>query len=458
MKKKVFDHSVLVVFLFLFFMFSIVQQMPADAIVLEPGTDIKFPLSREPASYRICTKNGTTLNCSDITGLPEGFYGYVGDELIWNFKSDHCAHIKGIIDAIGLQGDLFIQFADASGNFMDPLFNFKLPESGCEGQGTIDTKDVEDLKTQWVRKFFADKRSSFLGRKEYVAILFDENLNPIHFSDKVGTMGNPIYVGVLRKSNDTRNIEVKFDPCPLEPEGPVIFKSDLARFAERQAGERVGAPVKFELIERSAICYSGTVTIRVIREGETGEFILRQYKRYQATIQVGTIFSKYDEIEYGLLKDEEGKTRIYNKGPLDRGPQYTLSLVLYSLPRNLESLFSRKKRFKGRDIVNDLTWKDRLGAVIGVGLKNPFNRFYTGFSFEILKGINILAVWEFAKVKELAFGLEEGDEFYGVVDETRVDPDDPDEGIPVRYKWKMFKKIVLGVSIDLRYFNLLISK
>jgi hypothetical protein len=81
---------------------------------------------------------------------------------------------------------------------------------------------------------------------------------------------------------------------------------------------------------------------------------------------------------------------------------------------------------------------DRVGGVLGVGLNDPGRRFMAGFAIEAVRGINILAVWDFARVKTLA-DIEPGDVFIGEEDD-----------IPVRDEWRS-SSLILGVGLDLRY-------
>jgi len=80
----------------------------------------------------------------------------------------------------------------------------------------------------------------------------------------------------------------------------------------------------------------------------------------------------------------------------------------------------------------------------GVGLKNPGKRFALGFSVEALYGIKAIAVWDRARVPELAAGLTEGAAFTGA-----------ESDIPTVDVWKT--KFEFGMSMDLRYVTALFS-
>ncbi|MGB8951423.1 MAG: hypothetical protein WCC06_01965 [Candidatus Aminicenantales bacterium] len=311
-----------------------------------------------------------------------------------------------------------------------------------------DPHDVGVKYNEWLEEIKTDSRLS--GKKDFVAVLFDENLKVIHVSRDYTAVGDWIFVGVLRdKAESTGNITVGYSPCAAEPEAPQVYVGDTFTVPGKQA-----AKVEY-IIEKfpPKRCFNTLVTITVKKKGldpntrahitTEAEYVLQQYKRYRATLQMGVLFSNLQEQTFALKKDGN-KTTIYSKGPENTGPQYVTSLVIYSFPRYLSGIFSSKHRFLGRDIIHDHTFTDRIGAVLGVGLNDPGCLFYLGFSFELLYGINLIGVYEFVRINELV-GLKEGDEFSGTEAE-----------IPTRAIWD--KKIVFGLSIDLRYVTALFSQ
>jgi hypothetical protein len=182
-----------------------------------------------------------------------------------------------------------------------------------------------------------------------------------------------------------------------------------------------------------------TITVKKDGENSTGTFILEQYQRYRATLQFGVVFS---DLNSGDFIVQEGK--IFNEGPTDRGPHYMLYTVIYAAPRYIGSLFSPKKFYEGRDILHDLGFFDRIGAVVGVGINNKiFDTFHLGFSFEVMYGVNFIGVWEFTRLNQLAEGYTLGDDFTG-------------ETIPQVKTWKT--GFTIGLSLDLRYVYSFFSK
>lgn len=304
--------------------------------------------------------------------------------------------------------------------------------------------EVEALWRKWLGEITEDL--DLRGEKGFVAILFNQELKICNVWPQESTVGDLIYVGVvIAKSEQYFGLAVDYSPCALEPEMPQLYISE----SFPQIGLFKDIPgFKIEKFNPKR-CFNSVVNITVKRTDERkqvireGNFILQQYKRYRGTLQLGVLSSLLHEESFGLKKEEE-KTTVYSKGPVDRGPEYIASLVIYSFPRYIEGLLSPGKRFTGRDILHDNRLIDRIGAVIGVGLKNPGRRFTLGLSFELLYGVNIIGVYEFVRLKELV-GLEEGDEFSG-----------KEEELPTRDYWD--NKFVFGLSIDLRYVTTLFSK
>ena len=285
------------------------------------------------------------------------------------------------------------------------------------------------------------------SRKNFVAIIFDDELRPYHISRYDVSEGDLIYVGVIFMK-DLSEISVEFLPCFLEPEVPQLFVGDELSIGAVQLEE-----YKMTFFPPRQ-CYNSNVeiTIKAKRLNEVnrkpesiqGRYNLKQYKRYRGTIQVGILFSDQHRESFGLKIDGAIPT-IYNKGPIDKGPEYVASVIIYSFPRYIEDIFSGKTHFSGRNIIHDQKFLDRIGAVFGVGLSNPKQRFILGFSFEVIYGVNLIGAWEFVKLRKLPNNLKEGDEFSGT-----------EEEIPLQDYWE--NSFMFGVSLDLRYITALFTK
>ncbi len=77
------------------------------------------------------------------------------------------------------------------------------------------------------------------------------------------------------------------------------------------------------------------------------------------------VFTDLHDQTFGLRPDGTGQNLIFNEGPIDDGPRYFASLVVYGILHYLGTLGGGN--YPGRDIVNDNSIVDRLGAVMGVG-------------------------------------------------------------------------------------------
>jgi len=324
------------------------------------------------------------------------------------------------------------------------------PNGKAPGKTMSSRNEVGDLWNEWLAEIETDMRDRLKDKGNYVAILFDQTLKVTRVSREYGAVGDMIYAGVLRNKKDpTGNVSVEYSPCDLEPSAPNIYVGGTLDITGKQGSVDVFVIDKFP----PRRCYNSSVTIKVEKvaknevtnkeETTEGQYIWQQYQRYRATLQLGILFTDTQDQTYGIRKDGD-KTVIYSKGPEDKGPSYVTSLVIYSFPRYLTSIFSSKSRFQGRDILHDNDFIDRINAVLSVGINNPGRRFSFGLSFEVVYGVNIVGVYEYARITELA-GLKVGDEFTGAADT-----------IPTHDVWK--KKLTFGLSIDLRYVTALFSK
>ncbi len=323
-------------------------------------------------------------------------------------------------------------------------------ESEVGGNTSCDSEQIGMAWNKWLVDIETDMRTKSKYKENYVAILFDQNLGVIKVSRDYGVVGDWIYVGVLRKGTDpVGKVSVEFTPCDTESEAPNVYVGGPFDSSKLQAAEDICVIDQFF----PGHCYNSEVTIKVEKKGLSdvkrepvtmkGQYIWHQYQRLRAALQLGILFTDLQEQTYGI-RQEGDTTVIYSKGPEDKGPSYVTSLVIYSFPRYLTSIFSSKSRFQGRDILHDNDFIDRINAVLSVGINNPGRRFSFGLSFEVVYGINIVGVYEYARITELA-GLKVGDEFTGAADT-----------IPTHDVWK--KKLTFGLSIDLRYVTALFSK
>jgi hypothetical protein len=268
---------------------------------------------------------------------------------------------------------------------------------------------------------------------------------PCYYNRDYGVVGDPIYVAMFTE-NPQLWTEVSFDPCAAESAAPNVLQA-----SEKFPISALQASGQYHLspfLPRR--CYNTSVDITVrgskATAAEATRYPLKQADRYRATLQAGVLFTTQHDGDFGLRASPADPTQqvIFDKGPTDRGPEYTASLVLYAFPRYLASLVGQGERsYPGRDVLHDQSILDRLGLVLGVGLTNPSKRFVLGFSGEVLYGVNAVGVWEFARVQRLS-GFAVGGAFSGTADQ-----------IPTTKVWDT--DFVFGLSVDLRYVSLLFT-
>jgi hypothetical protein len=282
-------------------------------------------------------------------------------------------------------------------------------------------------------------------KADIVAIAFDTSGNRCFVSPGYPTVGDRIVVTAVAPRNARvagTASEVGYDPCSIQSSAPSIYIGEAAAAFDPFVPQAEAQTVHV-LAERR--CFDPTVVVTWQQNGEVkGRYTVSQYQRYHATLQLGVQFSDLHDSTFGL-RDEAGETIIFDKGPVESGPEYVASLVLYSLPRYFDSgFFGGGEGYRGRDILHDNAFTDRLGLVLSVGLDDFGDRFAAGLSFELIRGINVTWAYEFVKVNELA-GLSIGDPFPGI-----------ESDIPTREKWE--GESVVGISIDLRYVTALFSR
>ena len=284
--------------------------------------------------------------------------------------------------------------------------------------------------SQWLQRIGNDYPTR--RRDRTTVLVFKEDIGVCWQSNDRPAQGDPIYIGVFT-DNPTQwdMIRADFQPCSLEPDTPSILITD--RLPQFPPGRQSGAWVLREYPVRR--CWNSSVVVTVRGAESQFSHTLVQASRYRATLHLGTVFTENHETEFGL-RPEGGVNKIFAKGPEDKGPEYVAALVFYSLLRYLPAL-AGGEAYQGRDVIRDNAFADKIGAVVGVGLRNPLKRFIFGASVEVAAGVNILTVWDWAEASELS-GVSEGDVFTGT-----------EEQIPTLQVWQ--SKFVVGVSLDLVY-------
>lgn len=266
--------------------------------------------------------------------------------------------------------------------------------------------------------------------------------NVCYYNRDYGVVGDPIYVGVFRSKLTWTG--AKFEPCAIQSAAPNILQSsEKFTSVEHTAGQWT----LHDFLPRR--CFNTAVDVSVV--GDAGgkpvaqRYPLSQYDRYRATLQAGILFTPLHDSEFALRADQTDPSKkfIYDKGPTNRGPEYVASLQLYSIFRYLPSLLGRGT-YSGRDPINDQSFLDRIGGILGAGIKNPGKRFVAGLSFEVIYGLSAVGVIDFAKINSLHEEVSITEPFQGAV-----------EDIPTKLVWK--HRTTFGLSLDLRYLATLFS-
>jgi hypothetical protein len=284
----------------------------------------------------------------------------------------------------------------------------------------------------------------------FTALFFTPSGQLCHWNRQFGVEGDPIHVILINDGSLGGTPKAEFAPCALEPAGISAYVP--GQFPTLPQSNARGAVVHTPLRLLPRRCFNQSVDVTVTGTklddnntptAFTGRHTLTQYGRYRTTLQVGAAFTELHDNTYGLRPDG-AQMRIFNKGPVETGPEYFASVVIYAFPRYLPELFRRNQHYYGRDIVNDQGLADKIGLVLGASASSPGKRFLMGFSFEVVRGVSIIGVREYARVKRVV-GYNEGDVFAGV-----------ETAIPVRDEWE--SGYVAGLSLDFRYVTLLFSR
>jgi hypothetical protein len=233
---------------------------------------------------------------------------------------------------------------------------------------------------------------------------------------------------------------VTLDTCGILPAGPTILVSGAfpktGNIQFQRAASPIAAAGPFQ-------CSGSDVTLAAngLKDDKatTAKVTFHLYPRYNFTLQFTTVWSDLRDKSFALSKATS--PTILDHTDQGKGPDYFAGVVLYAWP----NYFLKGRRYLGRDPVHDNRLLDRLGLLLGVSIDNPKKRALVGLTFELAKGLNVVAGHEFASVNELADGYKIGDAFSGTADQ-----------IPVRARWR--GKTVFGVSLDLRIARALFEK
>jgi len=263
-----------------------------------------------------------------------------------------------------------------------------------------------------------------------VVIAFTTSGDVCHRSHLRITQGDRINFGVYGSTAELNQLNSKVISCELQPTEITILDTTESLPPLGAAG--ASKLKKFLPYE----CFSESIEFQVTDQSNRVVFsqTIRQYKRYRGTFQIGTVFTSLNNTTYSTADLGDGAIVVADQDN-STGPFYVGSLVVYGLPNYFVSRSERHSVYAGRDIVNENTWKDKLGLALSFGLSDTMDTFGLGLSYELVTGINVTSSLFYRQTNELS-GLSIGDAFTGSV-------------VPTKRIWK--NEFVLGLSIDGRY-------
>jgi hypothetical protein len=242
-----------------------------------------------------------------------------------------------------------------------------------------------------------------------------------------------------------KRTSVEFTNCPVESAVPEVLAN--GKMPELQSttvkdGLAESLPTVELLDARPCGGDAPVVTVKLGAGGSAAStpYTVNQYKRYRATFHMGALYTDLHDPTFGL-RDDDGTNVITNTDAEKRGPEYVAALVVQGIFnyrfRKTDANVPRTWQYKGRDPIYDNGTLDRIGLVLTTGLKDPGNRFGIGLSYEVAYGVNLVGIYEIAKVKQLR-GPALGDPFTGAAAD-----------IPTRKEWE--KKFSIGLTFDLAF-------
>jgi hypothetical protein len=132
---------------------------------------------------------------------------------------------------------------------------------------------------------------------------------------------------------------------------------------------------------------------------------VRVHALYRFRITAGPVYSSLNKKNksYSVQPDAVGNNVVTSSDASDSPVNYPLFLKIYWTP-------------KGKDILVDQCsfeslWRclERLNPIVGINLvDNPLENFYTGLSFEPVRGLDIVGGIHWGKIQQLTGGFSEG--------------------------------------------------
>lgn len=276
--------------------------------------------------------------------------------------------------------------------------------------------------------------------RNVLLVLFNHEARRCYVSSETPAQGDTMLIGLVATSDYQGKADLS--QCNREPVQPNVYVSgDSRKLFTTQSGA-----FGVQMME-SRRCWDKDIAITVsVKQQEkspevVGKTSINFYERFRGTVQLGVLYTDLHENDFDL-RDADGQQVIYDKEADNKGPEYVASLVVYGLPRYFTGDGFRGG-YRGRDILNEHGWQDRLGLTFIAGLKDPGDRFGVGLSFELAYGINLVWTKQWFRQREL-IGLAEGDPFTGAAAD-----------LPTKRDWQSDSSF--GLSFDLRYITTLFT-
>lgn len=308
------------------------------------------------------------------------------------------------------------------------------PATGKECEAALETiknKDVPDGK--------------IFGRYQK-AVLFNHAGTLCYVSPLFG-YGDQLNIGlVFPKDLAAFDASVQVTNCPLESPTPTVLGSVSQADVQgaRILGQQTNAPFVIVWFPIAPSCASEAPVITVtLPMKPTTTATLTQYPRHRGWIHLGYLYSNLHEPQFALRAQGSDKI-IVNNEVEGRGLEPVGAVVIYGIGYYLVEAFSTSSSnparwpYKGRDLIHESGFVDKIGLVIAAGLNDPAKRFGIGVSYDIAYGVSVSVVKEFIRTTELDGGAKLGSVFVGT-----------DADIPTRKTWR--KAWTVGVTFDTTY-------
>ncbi len=213
-------------------------------------------------------------------------------------------------------------------------------------------------------------------------------------SARVVRQGDDIYVGVLSREDDTiQKVDVQFTPCE-RPKALSPTSTSRPRCPRSSPRKPSGWLATLNIYDVRR-CYNATTRVAAtITPGPGVTPIgagrsLNLNARYRGTLQIGSLVYRSPQELLRPSRQRWPEAHLQQRGR-EKWPRVRCQCARVRLsPRYPHRRRLERRLQRGRDILNDYDWRDRLGLVFSAGLDDPGDRFGVGLAFEVAYGINV---------------------------------------------------------------------